>query len=317
MRRSKATRVPRPLQIFAGVVLLAVPCIATTPQEAEPDVLAAKREAAQKRYSELVKTYSQMLRDGRKDTADAKRLVQEVFKAKSEYRALLVKEGGEDIPKPVPVPPDPTPTPTPPAGRIAYRARLGAGDHFDSTGVRLTKVGAILQRDRANFYAGCGDGEDVADPMFENSDKRTGIAMRRIVPVGLSEEALQHAVVNHTAIVEVEITPKELHVRLLQPVAAAAAEKILDDWVIAQDWFQMLVDEMPDGVSLRIYTEEADKDGWETVEIRSEHAPDSGFDPQVSPLVGIFRVNADRTKLEHLDRVDGEFESMEEFLRDR
>ena len=53
-----------------------------------------------------------------------------------------------------------------------------------------------------------------------------------------------------------------------------------------------------------------------TVPTRSVHAPDSGLDPNVSPLVGLFRVNGDRTKLEHLNRVSGEFETMEEFLRD-
>ena len=55
---------------------------------------------------------------------------------------------------------------------VSYRARLRAGDHFNSRGARLTTVADILRQDRANYYKGKGDGEDAADPHFRSFEGR-------------------------------------------------------------------------------------------------------------------------------------------------
>lgn len=91
-------------------------------------------------------------------------------------------------------------------------------------------------------------------------------------------------------------------------------------WLETQPWFRRLGESMPPGVTLSVMTNEGDAaadGGWDTIEIRENHSPESGFDPNVSPLIGIFRVSADRASAEWLNAITGEWVAIEAFLRER
>ncbi len=100
-------------------------------------------------------------------------------------------------------------------GVVVYRARLGAGDHFNSAGERLAKVGDILRQDRANYYKGKSDDEDGPDPLFSTREARDGMDRRTPVPVGAAEEAWREAIVNGQPLVEVEVKDTTLNVKIL------------------------------------------------------------------------------------------------------
>lgn len=61
-----------------------------------------------------------------------------------------------------------------------YTARISNSDKYNSNGVRLTSVAAILRQDRANLYVfGKGDREDERDPYF--SILRNRATLERLV----------------------------------------------------------------------------------------------------------------------------------------
>lgn len=100
--------------------------------------------------------------------------------------------------------------------------------------------------------------------------------------------------------------------------SGAAPGVTIEDWFIALPWFQRLSRSMPAGVTLQVYTADAEEPpGHISVEIREDHAPGSGFDPQVSPRVGIFLVPRDRSSVRYLDPVSAELVPVEVFLRER
>ncbi|MCP5538529.1 MAG: zinc ribbon domain-containing protein [Akkermansiaceae bacterium] len=101
------------------------------------------------------------------------------------------------------------------------------------------------------------------------------------------------------------------------PPVSAAGESV-EDWFMALPWFRRLADSMPRGVSLQVFSAEAaDPPRHQAVEVREEHAPDSGFDPNVAPRVGIFLVAEDRNSVRWLNPLTGEPDSVEAFLRER
>lgn len=58
----------------------------------------------------------------------------------------------------------------------AYFAMIGPNDRFNSSGVALGSLGAVLQQDRANLHRfGRGDPADEFDPYFGNPDLRARI----------------------------------------------------------------------------------------------------------------------------------------------
>lgn len=58
----------------------------------------------------------------------------------------------------------------------SYFAEISQRDMFNSSGVRLTDLGAILQQDRANYHRfGLRDSGDQGDPFFSNLDLRAQI----------------------------------------------------------------------------------------------------------------------------------------------
>jgi hypothetical protein len=112
----------------------------------------------------------------------------------------------------------PSPPPPPAQGNPkVYHARLSTGDHFNSKGVRLEEVSAILRQDRANFYKGNGDPEDNAEPFFSTTGSREQMQTMTPVAVGAREGIWRETIINGSPLVEIEIAPKVLKVRILAP----------------------------------------------------------------------------------------------------
>lgn len=93
-----------------------------------------------------------------------------------------------------------------------------------------------------------------------------------------------------------------------------AASVSLEDWMIGQPWIKSITDSMPKGVSLMIFSEPSDEPGWSEVELRESHSVDSGYDPDVAPMIGMFKVSDDRKTVLWFDPVSGEYQALENFL---
>lgn len=91
----------------------------------------------------------------------------------------------------------------------------------------------------------------------------------------------------------------------------------LETWVYKQAWFRQLEKSMPAGVSLKVEESEAEFPGWKGFEIREFHSPDSGFDPNVAPLVGLFHVSPDRSGVGWFDPVSAEWQPLVDFMVSR
>lgn len=101
-------------------------------------------------------------------------------------------------------------------------------------------------------------------------------------------------------------------------VQAAAPEHPVEDWFALQPWFQELAASMPAGVTLQLFVRsDEDLPGATTVEVRENRSPESGFDPDFSPLVGIFRVPPDRSEILYLDALESDYVPLEHFLTSR
>lgn len=86
----------------------------------------------------------------------------------------------------------------------SYTARLGAADHFNSNGVRLTSAAAIIRQDRANFYEfGRADPEDESDSYFASKQNRA--TLERMLRNGQSSRSALAEIVNGTPLIEVRI----------------------------------------------------------------------------------------------------------------
>lgn len=86
----------------------------------------------------------------------------------------------------------------------SYTARLGAADHFNSNGVRLTSAAAIIRQDRANFYEfGRADPEDDSDPYFASKQNRA--TLERMLRNGQSSGSALAEIVNGTPLIDVRV----------------------------------------------------------------------------------------------------------------
>jgi hypothetical protein len=111
----------------------------------------------------------------------------------------------------------PLPAAPPPTHSSAvYRARIGRQDHFNSRGIRLKNPASILRQDRANFYRRRGDPEDRPDPYFRTRAARNSIEHMPILPVNVSHRTLRRLLLNGTPLLEINVTPRELKVRVLE-----------------------------------------------------------------------------------------------------
>lgn len=85
-----------------------------------------------------------------------------------------------------------------------YFAKLGSEDHFNSSGVRLDNVAAIIRQDRANYHAfGLRDPEDQGDRFFASKENRA--RLEEMIRRGTVSKAARKAILNGTPIIYVEI----------------------------------------------------------------------------------------------------------------
>lgn len=86
----------------------------------------------------------------------------------------------------------------------SYIARLGAADHFNSRGDRLSSAAAIIRQDRANYYLfGKRDPEDGGDAFFSSKENRA--KLERMLENGQSSPTALAEIVNGTPLIEVSI----------------------------------------------------------------------------------------------------------------
>jgi predicted nucleic acid-binding Zn ribbon protein len=102
----------------------------------------------------------------------------------------------------------------------------------------------------------------------------------------------------------------------VDPDAAAARVTVeISEWFLKLPWVVELRSAMPHGVGMMMTAEPYDDDGWSEVSLRETHSADSGFEPNVSPMIGLFRVSHDR-RIEWMDPVSGDFQPLQTFLKD-
>lgn len=102
----------------------------------------------------------------------------------------------------------------------------------------------------------------------------------------------------------------------VNPEVAAAqdlAEMIL--WFQKLSWLIELRKSQPRGVGMTMHAEPYDAEGWSDVSLRETHSEDSGYDPNVSPMIGLFRVARADRRIEWMEPVSGEFVPLQEFLK--
>lgn len=87
-----------------------------------------------------------------------------------------------------------------------YHARLSENDHFNSNGVRLTTVAAIIRQDRANYFRfGAGDPEDEGDHFFASMANRARLEL--LLSHGHVSRAARNAILYGTPVIEVTVYP--------------------------------------------------------------------------------------------------------------
>lgn len=104
----------------------------------------------------------------------------------------------------------------------------------------------------------------------------------------------------------------------VNPEVAAAqdlAEMIL--WFQKLPWIIELRKSQPRGVGMTMHAEPYDAEGWSDVSLRETHSEDSGYDPNVSPMIGLFRVARTDRRIEWMEPVSGEFVPLQQFLEHR
>ncbi len=98
----------------------------------------------------------------------------------------------------------------------SYFARIGVQDHYNSQGMRLLDLNAILHQDRANYYKGFRDKRDTGINFFNTLQTRQQLDQMRIEPVNISLWKLKEAVINGTPLLKVTILPDRLKVEKIE-----------------------------------------------------------------------------------------------------
>ncbi len=86
----------------------------------------------------------------------------------------------------------------------SYVARLGANDHFNSSGGRLTSPALIIRQDRANFHKfGLRDPEDQNDNFFQNANNRE--LLQQFLDRGRTTPSAYRMIVNGQPLIRVNV----------------------------------------------------------------------------------------------------------------
>jgi hypothetical protein len=86
----------------------------------------------------------------------------------------------------------------------SYVARLSEGDHFNSSGQRLTSAAAIIRQDRANVHRyGKRDLDDENDTFFADEGNRA--VLEQMLDRGRADPGVLSRIVNGTPRIRVDI----------------------------------------------------------------------------------------------------------------
>ncbi|MCB1481759.1 MAG: hypothetical protein KDJ55_07285 [Rhodobiaceae bacterium] len=95
-----------------------------------------------------------------------------------------------------------------------YVARLSVDDHYNSNGVRLDNVAAIIRQDRANYHKfGVRDPEDEPDGFFSNVHNRA--LLEDMLRGGNTPGWVYDAIVNDTPLIQVTVYEGYVEVAIL------------------------------------------------------------------------------------------------------
>ncbi|MCB1479077.1 MAG: hypothetical protein R3D43_00875 [Tepidamorphaceae bacterium] len=101
-----------------------------------------------------------------------------------------------------------------------YVARLSVDDHYNSKGVRLDNVAAIIRQDRANFHKfGIRDPEDESDGFFSNKGNRA--LLEKMLRKGKTPGWVYDAIVNDTPLIQVTVYNDFVEVAILDENSGA------------------------------------------------------------------------------------------------
>ncbi len=96
-----------------------------------------------------------------------------------------------------------------------YYARLGYADHYNSRGMRLYSVAAIIRQDRFNFHIRhIRDPEDTYDPYFDSKENRA--TMERMLRRGYISRSARRAIIDGNPIIKVDIYRRHLNIHLVR-----------------------------------------------------------------------------------------------------
>lgn len=86
----------------------------------------------------------------------------------------------------------------------SYVTRLGANDHFNSSGQRLTSPALIIRQDRANFHKfGLRDPEDQSDVFFQDANNRE--LLQQFLSQGHTSSRAYRIIVNGQPLIRVDV----------------------------------------------------------------------------------------------------------------
>lgn len=86
----------------------------------------------------------------------------------------------------------------------SYVARLGANDHFNSSGGRLSSPALIIRQDRANFHKfGLRDAEDQDDSFFQSASNRE--LLQQLLDRGRTTPSAYRMIVNGQPLIRVNV----------------------------------------------------------------------------------------------------------------
>lgn len=109
-------------------------------------------------------------------------------------------------------------------------------------------------------------------------------------------------------------TPKPI---VAQSKTTLSTPEAAEQWIFKQSWFQTLTASMPKGVTLSVFAyDDKDTPNAYIVEVREHHAANSGFDPAVSPRIGIFSLGKKDNNIQYLDAISGDYVPLAQFLKE-
>lgn len=175
----------------------------------------------------------------------------------------------------------------------------------------LSRSAALLETPKGSGTFVWYEGEDytgtwISEFSAANSDGSYAVKIFRY-------DGGEHAEVNEAGVVLVE---NGFQLDGNGIVSSMPRDEDLEAWIMQQRWFVKLSDSMPPGVMLAVETD-LDDPAWIGVGIREIHSADSGFDPNVAPTVGHFRISADRESMHWLDPVNATWSTMDAFFKSR